>query len=155
VTINVTNVRGLLAVRQATNEDLPFLIDVFLRAMRNHITAARGYWDEAKEQSQFFEQLQLQDTRIVEYGGLRVGFFMTAERGPDIELHTLCIAPEHQQHGLGTALTRQIVDDVQAQNRSVVLSVLKVNTAARSLYERLGFVLTEEFAHHYRMRRAT
>jgi ribosomal protein S18 acetylase RimI-like enzyme len=152
VTINITNLRGLSAVRPATNEDVPFLIDLFLRAMRGHITEARGHWDETKEQTQFLEQLQLQHTQIVECEGMRAGFLMTMDDGQDIELHTLCIAPEYQRRGLGTAITRQLIADALARKCGVALSVLKVNTAARSFYTRLGFILTEESEHHYRMR---
>jgi ribosomal protein S18 acetylase RimI-like enzyme len=147
-------VLGQLATRKATDDDIAFLTDVFLRAMRIHISAARGYWNEVKEEAQFREQLQLHNTRIIEHGVTSVGFFMTVEHNQDIELHTLCIAPEYQQHGFGTGVTRQLIDDARARSCSVVLSVLKVNTAARSFYERLGFVITEESARHYRMRLA-
>lgn len=132
--------------------DLAFLEHVYLRAMRVHITAARGSWDEAKERKQFHEQLQLEHTRVIQNGGVAVGFVMILERGPYIELHTICIAPEHQGRSIGTTAIRQILSDAQHQRREVRLSVLKPNTAARSLYERLGFVTTEETAHHCHMR---
>jgi ribosomal protein S18 acetylase RimI-like enzyme len=145
----------MLSTCQATDDDLAFLEDVFLRAMRVHITAARGTWDEARERSQFCEQLRLWHAQIIKQSGLRVGFYITLESGADVELHTLCIAPEHQGQGLGSDVTRQILSDARARNRDgVVLSVLKPNTAARSLYERLGFTINEERTHHYRMRLA-
>jgi ribosomal-protein-alanine N-acetyltransferase len=77
---------------------------------------------------------------------------MAVESGQDVELHTLCIAPEHQGQAIGTTVTRQILSDARDQRRGVLLSVLKSNAAARSLYERLGFVVIEETTHHYRMR---
>jgi ribosomal protein S18 acetylase RimI-like enzyme len=120
--------------------------------MRIHITAARGFWDEPKERAQFREQLRLDRTRIIERSGVDVGFFMTGEWDDYIELHTLCIAPEHQRQGIGTEITRQVIGESRASRRGVVLSVLKANTAARSLYERLGFAVIEESSHHYRMR---
>jgi ribosomal protein S18 acetylase RimI-like enzyme len=119
--------------------------------MRVHITASRGFWDETKERSQFQEQLRLRETWIVERGGIDVGFFMMVPRGQDIELHTLCIAPEYQRQGTGTAITRQIIEEARTRMCGVVLSVLKTNAAARSLYERLGFVVAEELPYHYRM----
>jgi ribosomal protein S18 acetylase RimI-like enzyme len=142
----------MLTTRQATDVDLRFLSDVFLRAMQAHIAAARGYWDEEKERLQFHEQLRLRDTQIIVHDGIDVGFFMTTESGADTELHTICIAPEYQRRGIGSAITRQIISDARAQRRGVVLSVLKANTSARSLYERLGFAVSEESSHHYRMR---
>jgi ribosomal protein S18 acetylase RimI-like enzyme len=142
----------MLSTRPASESDVAFLTSVFLRAMRVHIRAARGSWDEVKERSQFQEQLRLHETWIVERGGIDVGFFIAVPRGQDIELHTLCIAPEYQQQGTGTAITRQIIEEARARMCGVVLSVLKTNIAARSLYERLGFVVTEELPYHYRMR---
>jgi len=143
--------RKMLSTRRATDKDVAFVEDVFLRAMRTHITAARGFWDEAKERKQFREQLQLEHTWLIERSSVAVGFFMTVERGQDVELHTLCIAPEHQGQAIGTTVMRQILTDAHDQKRGVLLSVLKPNTAARSLYERLGFIVTGETAHHYRM----
>jgi len=141
-----------LTSHQASDADVAFLLDVFVRAMRPHISAARGSWDEHKEQSQFLEQLQVQDTKIIRYDGEPVGFVMTVPSGPDVELHTLCIAPEHQGHGLGSAVTRQLIDDCRQRGVGLVLSVLRANTGARALYERLGFVVTEASPSHYRMR---
>lgn len=74
----------------------------------------------------------------------RRGLFMTLPSGQNIELHTLCIAPEHQRQGLGTAVTGQVLDNARERGCDVVLSVLKANGAARALYERLGFVVTGE-----------
>jgi ribosomal protein S18 acetylase RimI-like enzyme len=140
--------------RRATAADVPFLEDVFLRAMRVHITATRGFWNQPEERKQFHQQLQLEHTRVVERGNAPVGFSTIIPRGEDVELHTICMAPEYQGQGLGTAIIRQIVTDAQEQGREVFLSVLKPNTAARRLYERLGFTVTAETAHHYQMRMA-
>ena len=142
----------MLITRRAADYDLAFITELFLRAMHVHITAARGFWDEALERNQFLEQLQLHQTQIIEYDSKGIGFLMTLERGHDIELHTLCIAPEYQGRGFGTVITRRFLDDAKAHRRDAVLSVLRANTAARSFYERLGFVVIEESAHHHRMR---
>ena len=142
----------MVTTRQATDDDPPFLADVFLRSMRVPVTSARGFWDEAKERTQFREQLQLPHTVIIEYKGVSVGFLMTLERGKDIELHTLCITPEHQGQGLASAVTRQLLDDARGRTCGVVLSVLKGNSAARFLYERFGFAVIGESVHHYHMR---
>jgi ribosomal protein S18 acetylase RimI-like enzyme len=141
-----------LTTRQATDDDVAFLEEVFLLAMCAPITAARESWDEAKERTQFREQLQLHHTQIVENDGMSVGFLMIVERGHDIQLHTICIAPQNQGCGFGTAIIRELLDDASARKRGVIVSVLKANPAARSLYERLGFVVTEESSHHHHMR---
>jgi ribosomal protein S18 acetylase RimI-like enzyme len=140
-----------LTTRPAGEGDLHFLEDVFLQAMRVHIEAARGGWNEANERKQFREQLQLCHTCVIEYGGAPAGFFMKFERGQYVELHTLCIVPEHQRRGIGSAVMDQILDDAKQKGQQVRLSVLKPNIAARRLYERLGFRVTEETPFHYQM----
>ena len=77
---------------------------------------------------------------------------MVLQCGQDVELHTVRIAPEHQGQGLGTEITRRLPNDARGRECGVVLSILKANTAARSLYERFGFDVTEETTYHYRMR---
>ena len=77
---------------------------------------------------------------------------MSQEHGDQVELHTLCIAPEYQSQGIGTYITRRLVSDAQTSGRNVVLSVLKANERARKLYERLGFVIVNESTYHHRMR---
>jgi ribosomal protein S18 acetylase RimI-like enzyme len=144
-----------LITRPATDHDIAFLEDVFLQAMRISIEACRGYWDEAKEQAQFREQLQLTSTQIIENDGKDVGFLMTLGAGRDIRLHTLCIVPEYQGQGLGTGIIRALLDSARTRGCGVVLAVLKTNRAARSLYERLGFVVTEETTNHFHMRFAS
>ena len=79
----------MLITRPATDSDLAFIEEVFLRAMRADITASRGLWDEGSERKQFQEQLQIEHTWLIECGGIAVGFFMTVERGQDLELHTI------------------------------------------------------------------
>ena len=141
-----------MKTRDATAADIDFLANTFLRAMRPYITAARGSWDQVKEDRQFREQLHLSSTRIILDEGNSVGFYMTRDEGHDLELHTLCIVPEYQRHGLGTAVVRQIIAQAQKSKRGVALSVLKANLGARLLYQRLEFVVISETDHHYRMR---
>jgi len=141
----------MVTTRPATEIDLSFLEEVFLRAKRPHITATRGFWDEAKELNQFRPQLELEYTCLIKLDHVAIGFFMTLERGRDVEPHTICIAPEYQGRGLGTTIVRRLLSHAQDQRRGVHLSVLKPNKAALSLYERLGFVITGETDHHYQM----
>ena len=54
-----------MKTRNATAADIDFLANTFLRAMRPYITAARGSWDQVKEDRQFREQLHLSSTRII------------------------------------------------------------------------------------------
>ena len=82
-----------------------------MTSLREAIIAARGAWDEVRESVQFREQFDLASTRIIEFRGRDVGFLMSPDHGGDIELHTLCIAPEWQSRGIGTYITRRVVSE--------------------------------------------
>ena len=69
------------------------------------------------------------------------------ERGGVIALAQVFIASDHRSRGIGTAVLR----DILARGRPVRLRVLKVNDAARRLYERLGFRVVDESATHHHM----
>ena len=77
---------------------------------------------------------------------------MCRERDADVEIHTLCVAPEYQCQGIGTHITQTLVHAACERGRGVVLAVLKVNERARRLYERLGFEVVSETSYHYHMR---
>jgi ribosomal protein S18 acetylase RimI-like enzyme len=152
VTESAADAMNNVAMRPAAAADVEWLTAVFLGSLREAITAARGTWDEVRESVQFREQLDLASTRIIDLDGRAVGFFMSPARDTDVELHTLCIAPECQSQGVGTYIARGLISDARASGRGVVLSVLKVNERARTFYARLGFVVAQESKHHYRMR---
>ena len=60
------------------------------------------------------------------------------------------ILPQFQGKGIASRLIDQLVSTAHESSIDVVLSVLKVNPA-RSLYERLGFIVVSEDAYSYEM----
>ena len=141
-----------IGIRPATADDLEFLVDVFLGAGREMITASRGSWDTVRERAQFEEQLNISSTRVIRYGSVDVGFIMIVAKDEDVELHTICVLPEYQGLGIGSQITNEVIQSAAGSGQGIVLSVLKENKRARALYERLGFVVTGESKHHHQMR---
>ena len=139
-------------MRPATVDDLDFLVDVFLSAGREMITASRGSWDAERERAQFEEQLDFSSTHIIQCGAVDVGFLMIVAKDEDVALHTICVLPEYQNLGIGSQITNEVIQWAAESGRGVILSVLKENKRARALYERLGFVVTDESKHHHHMR---
>ena len=60
------------------------------------------------------------------------------------------ILPEYQNHGIGTYLIRQVIDNAHHEKKPVRLHVLKVNPAV-GLYKRLGFRAISETDTHFVM----
>jgi ribosomal protein S18 acetylase RimI-like enzyme len=141
-----------VTTRPAVDADRPFVIGVFLRSMRESIAASRGAWDEVRERDTFEGQLDLQRTTIIERGATAVGFVMLGDLVGALQIHTIAIAPEHQNGGIGSDVLTDLVQIGRQTGREVILSVLKSNSRAEALYARLGFVVVEESPTHRHMR---
>lgn len=60
------------------------------------------------------------------------------------EVSAVCTAPDHQGRGLAKRLTELVVRRQLARGQTPFLHVASSNARARSLYERLGFVVARE-----------
>jgi ribosomal-protein-alanine N-acetyltransferase len=71
-------------------------------------------------------------------GGL--GFLVARDITPEWELENIVVAPPARRTGLGTKLLKALLDTVRDTNDGAVfLEVRESNSAARGLYEKLGF----------------
>ena len=104
-----------------------------------------------REQRQFKNQLDQSASRLISADNILVGFVMMPIKDGVFWIHTICILPEHQRKGLGTAVIRSLVKQAQQERMPVCLNVPRVNPA-RKLYERMGFRVIEENPFHFKMR---
>lgn len=138
-------------LRPATNDDYSFLRELHHRAYREVVTRQFGRWDE-RAQDEWFE-LSLRDAEffVVELGSAAVGALARKRQPECLHLVELQIVPEHQNHGLGSALLRELLAEARSATLPVRLRVLHENHRARHLYERHGFVVTATMPTHYLM----
>ncbi len=72
---------------------------------------------------------------------------MTGVRDPEPELISMWVAPAERGRGIGSALTRAVLDWARAEAAdTLALWVTDGNVAARRMYERFGFAATGEWA---------
>lgn len=71
--------------------------------------------------------------------GVDVGRIRLVTASDQIEIAGLQVLPMYQNHGIGTAVVRRIIEQAQTAGRSVVLEVETDNPDAQRLYERLDF----------------
>jgi ribosomal protein S18 acetylase RimI-like enzyme len=87
-----------------------------------------------------YEQAEHQ---IIEQEGVPIGRIMAWRQPPAAVLIDIALLPEHRGKGIGGELIRQLIQQCDQQRLPLRLQVLKGNPALR-LYERLGFVRTQE-----------
>jgi ribosomal protein S18 acetylase RimI-like enzyme len=138
-------------LRPATTDDYSFLRELHHRAYREVVTRQFGRWDEHAQDEWFELSLRDADFFVVELDNAAVGA-LARKRGPEcLHLVELQIVPEHQNHGLGSALLGELLAEARSASLPVRLRVLHENHRARHLYERHGFVVTATIATHYLM----
>jgi ribosomal protein S18 acetylase RimI-like enzyme len=138
--------------RPAQSDEVDWLSALFLLAMQESISAARGYWDPAREDAQFRAQLRIAETRVIRHEGTDVGFLTLRTLGANrTEIHTLCVRSGRQGQGVGTRVMQDLMATAKDAGSKIELSVLKPNTRARAFYARLGFEVVGTSRHHVRM----
>lgn len=138
-----------VSLRPATDDDLPYLLEVWGRSMHPHFAAAG--LSPSEEDPLRRLSMRFECATMVLLEGRPVGLFKVARDGGNWKLIQVLLAPEVQRRGIGALLIRQLVDEARAQRASLNLSVLKCNPACR-LYLRLGFAVVGEDQHAFEMR---
>jgi GNAT superfamily N-acetyltransferase len=137
-------------VRPATSADTPFLQDLHRRAYHEVVLRQFGYWDDVAQDYWFRKGLAEAAFSIVEENGQPVGAIAMQDSPERLYLAELQILPEWQARGLGSALLRMQLEHAQQLQKPIGLRVLRASRA-RALYERHGFVVTEQNQTHYLM----
>src|SRR5437879_4375904 len=102
----------------------------------------RGDWGERRI---FFDWAVRQPTLapfVAEYAGEIVGTGVASAHGPAGWVGTIFVAPERRGSGLGGALTRAVVDELDARGCRTLLLI--ATTLGRPIYEREGFTVLDE-----------
>jgi GNAT superfamily N-acetyltransferase len=133
---------AVLTLRRATARDADFAFQVLKETMQEYAIATWGTWWEDESRRETVEQVSTGRTDVIELDHVPIGVLLVDRFETHIQLVQLYIAKEFQRRGFGTQLLKRLFEVARGSNLPIRLRVLAVNPA-RSLYERLGFVLVE------------
>jgi len=140
-----------IALRAATEADVPFLLELRQLTMTAHQIASGVL--PSKEERLRRVRVRFECADIVNLDGRAIGLLKVARDGSDWELIQVQVHPDYQGQGIGRSLVESVISQARAAGAALQLSVLRANPA-RGLYERLGFVVVSEKAHAFVMRLA-
>ncbi|MGM0913955.1 MAG: GNAT family N-acetyltransferase [Pseudomonadota bacterium] len=124
-------------IRPATAEEIPGLVDIWLRAsIRAHDFIPEAFWSSRAEAMAREHLPQAEEVAVLEVEGRVIGF--AALNGDHLE--ALFIDPEVQSYGHGSRLMAHAM----AGHERLTLCVYSRNVRAVSFYHRLGFRAVEE-----------
>src|SRR5689334_16557444 len=138
-------------IRRATSDDVAFLTDVAVRAIRGRGPLPPDF-DEADYRSGFAEWTEEQVrgeipdsvTSVVEVDGERVARLRVVRTPEAVELAGIQLLPAYQGRGIGGAILRSLAAEARATGRPLALSVEKDNPRARAFYEAYGMTKVDE-----------
>jgi ribosomal protein S18 acetylase RimI-like enzyme len=140
----------MVSLRQATNDDYNFLYQLHAAAMREYIEATWG-WQETWQQEYFENKFNPTNRQIIQIDGQDAGVVIIEKHDQEFYLALIEILPAFQGRGVGTAIIRKIIAEAHSAGLPVTLHVLKTNTPAKELYNRLGFSTVQEEESRYKM----
>ena len=139
-----------LTRRQAAESDVPFLMRLRRESMDEHLSATGASTSESDHLARL--RYRFDCAEVLLQDAKPVGLLKVSRDGQDWKVIQIQLLSELQGQGLGAKLLKQVITEAVAAGASLTLSVLKANPA-RSLYERLGFVVESESEYEYNMRR--
>jgi GNAT superfamily N-acetyltransferase len=131
------------SLRPATDDDREFLFELHRATMGAYIDATFG-WDDRWQQAHFDETFAPDTYEIIRVGDEDAGVLVRDAGDAEIWLVLIELQPRFQGAGIGTAVVESVLRQGAETSKPVALRVLRVNTSARSLYERLGFAAYRE-----------
>ena len=140
-----------LVLRPATPDDSEFVFRVKEAALGEYIRRTWG-WDERFQRDHHVREYDPEAITIISYLDADVGWLEVERRGDELFLAGIYVLPQHQGHGVGSALIMDIIKEASERQLPVTLQVLKVNPRAQALYEKFGFVVTGESKTHHSMK---
>jgi len=133
---------GPYYLSQATNEDFDFVYELKKIAYREYIEQTWG-WDDEFQIKFHRENFSARNTNIIKAGDKPIGTVDVKEGETNIFISGLYILPEFQSKGIGSTIIKDLIKKAEAKKKRLELEVLRVNTKAKKLYERLGFLTAE------------
>ena len=136
-----------MLIRLANPADLPLI-----RTLEQQSETA-AHWSDRDYAALFAPEAPKQVSLVASAAGETnfSGFIIARVGGDEWEIENIVVAGEHRRQGIGRALVNEILRTAQEHGaQSVLLEVRESNTAARQLYDRLGFVETARRHNYYR-----
>ncbi len=137
-------------LRQARRSDYRFAESLYIDSMKSLLTEL-DEWNEREIISKFKHYYELDEVRIIMVDGADVGWLQISETEHAINLDQVYLLEGFRARGIGSQLIRDLLATAKSEKKPVLLSVVRNNVAV-TLYQRLGFRITEEEGYKLHMR---
>ena len=140
-----------IGFRPISPDDMPFLYDVY--ASTRYDVEGLGWSQEEltgflqmqfNAQHQHYQQhFASAEFLIIALDGRQIGRLYIDRRADEIRIIDIALLKPYRNQGIGVSILRDILAEAEAADRPVRIHVER-NNPALSLYERLGFIPTDD-----------
>lgn len=138
--------------KNGNQEEIKFIYNLKKEVYKSQIKKLYGEWNE-ENQKKLFDKFMKENSKNIELMHLKgesIGFYNGKNKDDNtFEIGNICVKPEYQNKGIGTAVLKEILFEHKGQN--VKLQVFKINEKAIKLYEKIGLKKIEQTKTHYIM----
>ncbi len=136
--------------RDAEEKDLVFLYQLHKLTLKEYVEKTWG-WDEVWQWNYFQTHFNPKLIKIIIFSNKEIGCLRTEEDERNLAIDLLEILPDFQNKGIGSKIIRDIIKNATKKSKGTSLTVLKTNTRAKGLYDRLGFLVRGDTETHFKM----
>lgn len=149
-----------MVLRSVTDADEEFLLSIYAGTRADELGQAA--WEPGQQEAFVKWQFDLQrreygvrfpdaEYYVIMIDDSRAGRIWIGQDEQQIRLLDIAILPEFQNRGAGTILLRWLIDESKRAGKVLRHMVFVLNNDAHRFYERLGFVVIEEFGAYKHM----
>ena len=124
-------------LRPSSPADLEWAFELHRAALREYVEPIWG-WDEELQRRLFTDGYDANSGQVIQADGQDVGVLVVEDRAEELYVRRIELLPASQGMGLGTSILSLLLRRAHASGRPISLHVLKSNTRAAQLYERVG-----------------
>jgi len=135
-------------LRKALSEDYDLIYSIKKNSLGEYITQTWG-WDEELQRKMHENEMKTENIFLIQFNDEIIGTVGINNNNNEIIISRMYIVDKFQSKGFGSRIIEEIIEENPA--KKIKLGVLKVNTRAKKLYERLGFEVYDDENEHYRM----
>jgi GNAT superfamily N-acetyltransferase len=131
-------------LRDCTSADLDVTFAITEEAMRTYVELTWGTWNHDEQWQRHRDSYKPDTHRLILAGDFVAGLIAVEEDPSHLWLVKLYLLAGYRGKGLGSAVLRTVQENATLKRKPVRLRILRVNKAARRLYERHGFRVSQE-----------
>ena len=136
-------------IRFATPDDHDLIYGLKAESVRPYVEKNWG-WDEDYQRKDFDSEFShMEQFNVIEVDSKFAGFVQYYFEYPYFEVVEIHLLPEYRGKGIGSQILRYLQKACIAQDRKIRIGCFKENHRAKALYQKLGFMQTEETDTHY------